>query len=149
MWKKIAYYSVACVFVVLLFCSTAQQQKTAEMTLQETSSSIKSKLQYLKNESDNMIMQLTELSQELAQSEEQRKAQQAQLKILSDSSMNITQQLTSSYETINSLQYKIQQKNSILSTLIVILVLRISCMFVGFLFYIKGIKLPRWLDILL
>lgn len=148
MWKNLGLY-LFLFFFVGSFCSSVAQQTELTTTLVTTSSTIKDKLQSLKNESDNMIFQLHELSQELQLSESQRKDQEVQLMTLSDSLMSINQQLTRSFENITRLEAKLHLKNKILSVLIAVLVLRTICMFAGFVLYIKGIKLPRWLDILL
>lgn len=153
MWKKLLPYLFVCCCVALLFCSVANQQETIEQTLQTTSSSIRDKLQILKQNSDGIMMLVTSLQNELnntrALSEAKQKALEQKSTSLSNSLITINQQLNDSYMTITALEKKISIKNNILTVLIVVLVIRTVGMFIGFLFYLKGIKLPRWLDIIL
>lgn len=153
MWKKLSICLFVCCCVVVLFCSVADQQETIEQTLQATSSSIKDKLQNLKQNSDGIMQLVTTLQNELINtrvlSETKQKALEQKSMNLSNSLTSINQQLNDSYKTITALEKKIAIKNNILTILIVILVIRTLGMFIGFLFYLKGIKLPRWLDIIL
>lgn len=121
----------------LLLPAAAQQEELTNLSL-----SIKDRLLYLKQESAVMKTQLETLSKNLKASETERKALMEQSTKLSNSLMNINKQLSDCYN-------KIERDKVVIKILLYILVIRTIAMIAGYVLYAKGIKLPRWLDILL
>jgi hypothetical protein len=62
---------------------------------------------------------------------------------------DINERLNSSNETIKTLEIRLQGAIKICMTLAVLIALRLLAMVVAYVIYLKGIPLPRWLDILL
>lgn len=153
MCKRLALLNV---LLFLSFCllvpvsaQDAQAYPDKEQVLNQTSLLIKSKLQDLKTESDYMKQQLTELSASLKTSDLEQQRLKQQSMMLSASLTSINESLNNSYLTISKYEQKLKDKNKILNTLLIIVIIRICTTAVGYGFYIKGIRLPRWLDILL
>lgn len=135
--------------LVPVFAQDAQAYPDKEQVLNQTSLLIKSKLQDLKTESDYMKQQLTELSASLKTSDLEQQRLKQQSMMLSVSLTSINESLNNSYLTISKYEQKLKDKNKILNILLIIVIIRICTTAVGYGFYIKGIRLPRWLDILL
>lgn len=135
--------------LVPVFAQDAQACQDREQVLNQTSSLIKSKLQDLKTESEFMKQQLTELSASLKTSDLEQQKLKQQSKMLSISLTSINESLNSSYQTITRYEQKLKDKNRTLNILLCIVIIRICTTVVGYAFYLKGIRLPRWLDILL
>ena len=141
--------------VVLLFISAASQnQETQE--LKTTSSLIKEELQNLKQKSEELNKNLALVTQDLKRTSEdlrisEQKVQelQAQSTELSTSLINMNQLLSNSYETITRYEAQLKMKNKILTTLIIIFAVMILLKIAGYILYAKGIKVPRWIDILI
>lgn len=153
MCKKLALLSTLLfLFFCLLvpvFAQDAQVCQDKEQVLNQTSLLIKSKLQDLKTESDYMKQQLTELSASLKTSDLEQQRLKQQSTMLSASLTSINESLNNSYLTISKYEQKLKDKNRTLNILLIIVIIRISTTVIGYVFYIKGIRLPRWLDILL
>lgn len=135
--------------LVPVFAQDAQAYPDKEQVLNQTSLLIKSKLQDLKTESDYMKQQLTELSASLKISDLEQQRLKQQSMMLSVSLTSINESLNNSYLTISKYEQKLKDKNKVLNILLIIVIIRICTTAVGYGFYIKGIRLPRWLDILL
>lgn len=142
------------VFVVLCCCPVVAQQ--IEPSLTTLSSSIADNLQYLKTESNNMVNQLQQYELTLQQSvkafeqsEKERQALVEQSKTLSSYLTHINEQLNNCYKTMTVYEVKLQQRARIITILLIVLVIRLVLVAVGFVLYIEGITLPRWVDILL
>lgn len=135
--------------LVPVFAQDAQACQDKEQVLNQTSLLIKNKLQDLKTESDYMKQQLTELSASLKTSDLEQQRLKQQSMMLSASLTSINESLNNSYLTISKYEQKLKYKNRTLNILLVIVIIRICTTAVGYGFYIKGIRLPRWLDILL
>ena len=135
--------------LVPVFAQDAQACQDKEQVLNQTSLLIKNKLQDLKTESDYMKQQLTELSASLKTSDLEQQRLKQQSMMLSDSLTSINESLNNSYLTISKYEQKLKDKNRTLNILLIIVIIRICTTAIGYGFYIKGIKLPRWLDILL
>lgn len=153
MCKKLTlFYALLFLSFCLLLPVSAQDAQTCpdkEQVLNQTSLLIKSKLQDLKTESDYMKQQLTELSASLKTSDLEQQRLKQQSMMLSASLTSINESLNNSYLTISKYEQKLKDKNKTLNILLVIVIIRICTTAVGYGFYIKGIRLPRWLDILL
>lgn len=153
MCKKLTLF---CALLFLSFCllvpvlaQDAQACPDKEQVLNQTSLLIKSKLQDLKTESDYMKQQLTELSASLKTSDLEQQRLKQQSMMLSASLTSINESLNNSYLTISKYEQKLKDKNKTLNILLIIVIIRICTTVIGYGFYIKRIKLPRWLDILL
>ena len=53
------------------------------------------------------------------------------------------------YTTMTKYEQKLKTRAKIIFWLIIILVIRFICLGIGLMLYFRGIKLPRWLDIIL
>lgn len=120
------------------------------------SSVIRDKLTNLRTESlitNELLIELqnslTQTSEELRLSESERKELETQREKLSVSLTSIQQQLNGSLDTIIVYEYRLKKQARLLLILTGILVTRILAMLAGFFLYAKGVRLPRWLDILL
>jgi len=140
-------------FVLLVFCSF---HALAQNELTETYLTIRDKLVSLKQESAIMSEQLLSMSEQLAErsqslraSESERTALVEQSRKLSNSLMTINGQLNACYETITELRHQLEVRTIVVTVLIILLFLRVLGMLLGYILYAKGVKLPRWLDILL
>lgn len=135
--------------LVPVFAQDAQACQDKEQVLNQTSLLIKNKLQDLKTESDYMKQQLIELSSSLKTSDLEQQRLKQQSMMLSASLTSINESLNNSYLTISKYEQKLKDKNKTLNILLIIVIIRICTTAIGYGFYIKGIRLPRWLDILL
>lgn len=133
-------------FVAPCFCQDAAQQ---EMALTEMSLVINSKLIDLKKNSAIVTEQLKQLSENLESSQAEATAWKEQSMNLSSSLESINDELNSCYMTITKYEQKLKIRMNIITVLLIILIIRTICMIIGYIIYFKGIKLPRWLDILL
>lgn len=131
---------------VLFFCSSAVPQP---QELTNLSSSITDKLQYLKQEISYTNQQLETVLAKLQLSEKEQEILKQQLTKSSESLIAINEQLNDCYNTITIQKQKLKVRLTISLILLIILIIRTIGMIVGFILYTKGIKLPRWLDILL
>lgn len=131
---------------VLFFCSSAVPQP---QELTNLSSSITDKLQYLKQEISYTNQQLEIVLAKLQLSEKEQEILKQQLTKSSESLIAINEQLNDCYNTITIQKQKLKVRLTISLILLIILIIRTIGMIVGFILYAKGIKLPRWLDILL
>lgn len=140
-----------CLLLVFLLLSQPSFSQDAEPQeeLSQLSSSIASNLQSLRLESEAMAERLSRLSQTLQESESERRELEIQSSRLSSSLTAINEQLNDSYRTITAYEEKLRMQRRALSIMLVVLALRMAGMVAGYILYAKGIKLPRWLDILL
>ena len=140
-----------CLLLVLLLLSLPSFSQDAEPQeeLTSLSSSIASNLQSLRLESEAMVEQLIRLSQTFQQSESKRKELEIQSSRLSSSLTAINAQLNDSYRTIAAYEEKLRMQRVTMTIMLLVLGLRLVGMVAGYILYANGIKLPRWLDILL
>ena len=142
-------------FIVLLLCCVcsfvyAQDvQVNLEQELAVTSSSISANLVNLKVQSETMKQLLMIQSERLERYEIDQKIWEQQSMELSSSLDSINNSLNSSYETITRYETKLKIQCRVLAVLLIAIVIRIISMLIGYILYIRGIKVPRWLDILL
>ncbi len=155
MWKSVLAGLLALCACVLLQSQDLQWQSGSEdaraprKELSLLSSSIRDNLMKLRQESAIMSEELTRLRNELTISENERKALEEQSRKLSDSLTNINRQLNSSYETITRYEMQLRHKKKVLGALAAALLVMIAGKLAGYWLYAKGIRVPRWLDILL
>lgn len=134
------------VFVFVLPVQVAAQPGS-ELTY--LSSSINDRLTDLKRNSAIVTEQLTALCENLELSQQEALQWKAQSTILSDSLASINEELNSSYETIIKYEQKLKTTNKVLSALCCVLIGMLLFKIFAYVIYAKGVKLPRWLDILL
>lgn len=89
------------------------------------------------------------LRDDLKISQEELQTWKEQSTRLSDSLTSINEQLNASYETITRYEQKLRARTKVLVLLTLIVAVRLLLMLAGYALYFKGIRLPRWLDILL
>lgn len=142
---------VLCSFLsVHCFCQdVSQQSDTQTLTLEDYSYSIKQKLLDLRKNSAIVTEQLKTLSENLEQSQAEVQVWKEQSTSLSSSLTSINEELTSSYKTITLYEHKLKTRTKLVTALLIICFIRVAGMLLGYFLYWKGIKLPRWLDILL
>ena len=114
----------------------------AEEPLMNLSSTIREKLLLQRQELMSVQNELVSVQNDLV-------AAQEELMKSSSSLMSINEELMISYSRITILEKEAKQKTKVLLVLLLIVFIRTVCMLIGYILYIKGIKLPRWLDILL
>jgi hypothetical protein len=59
------------------------------------------------------------------------------------------ERLSSSYKTITVLEQRLKTTVKLVIFLAALLAVRLALMVLGFILYAKGVKIPRWMDILL
>ena len=131
------------------FVCAQDVQVNLEQELAVTSSSISANLVNLKVQSETMKQLLMIQSERLERYEIDQKIWEQQSMELSSSLDSINNSLNSSYETITRYEAKLKIQCRVLAVLLIAIVVRIISMIVGYILYIRGIKVPRWLDILL
>lgn len=151
---RIRVIFLLCIWLVV-FCGVpwvAQAQSQLESlssSIRETLSLLKAQSNDLQSELTNTIVQLQTRSQDLKMSEQER----TRLEELSTNLQSSLNSMTKKYEALYSVseQYKYKLRTTIkfCVALVVILVLRIIAMCAGYILYAQGVKLPRWVDILL
>ena len=92
---------------------------------------------------------LTQVLEQLKTSQIEAEGWKAQSTTLSKKLMSINEQLNNCLMTIEKLEAEIRLKNKVIGWLLTILVVRTLLMVIGYVLYAKGVRLPRWLDILL
>lgn len=138
--------------VLLLLCAAccfSQDAQVQEKGLTELSSAIRDRLTDLKKNSAIVTERLTMLSENLEFSQAEAQWWRERSTSLSSSLMTINEELSSSFETITRYEQQIKTKNKALTWLIIILLIMTAGKVAGYILYAKGIRLPRWLDILL
>lgn len=155
MWKR----KILLVLLLVLFCFTLPFVSLAQSSqdvppqesipLTEISSHIKQKLQDLKTQSQVINVRLDILSKNLETSEKERLELKEQSTKLSVSLMNINEELTRCYGDIERYKNTLEERTAILTCLAIFMVIRLVAVLIGYILYFKGIKVPRWLDILL
>ena len=129
-----------------LSCAGAQEQ---EKSLRELSWSISERLTDLKKNSALVTERLMVLSESLEQSQREAAQWREQSTSLSVSLASINDELTSCYSTITEYEAELRRRARTLWILTAVVAARIVMMIAGFVLYAKGVRLPRWLDILL
>ena len=135
--------------LLVLFIYVAPAQANLQEELTKTSSTINGMLLNLKVQSSNMKEQLETVSENLKASEAELSLWKQQSMDLSRSLDSINNSLTHSYTIITNYESKIAMQYKILVVLLIIIVARLLTMIIGYILMFKGIKVPRWMDILL
>lgn len=130
-----------------LCCAPARAQDT--VTLEETSSAIRSRLQDLRTSSALVTAQLTELSEDLRASRSEAEELRERSESLSSSLTAISAKLSDSCETITLYGERLRRRARIIAVLTIVIAVRLLGMILGYVLCFRGVKTPRWLDILL
>ena len=133
--------------VLCFVCLSAAPAQEKELT--NLSSTIKEKLIDLKVSSALVTEQLNQVSEDLKASQNEASQWKELSTNLSNSLVSINEELNSCYMTIEKQEMQSKIKTKWITVLLVILIVRTIGMIAGYVIYAKGIKLPRWLDILL
>ena len=152
-WSKLKSQFLVCLFCWLLVASAASQPQYMSTT--EVSSTIKEKLIDLKANSAAVTAQLETLQETLKASQSKLEASQSEVEEwrtkstqLSDSLMNINEELSRCYETITVYETKLKFRAKVISILIALCVLRLLLVLLSIILRIKGIVLPTWFYII-
>lgn len=140
-------FLVCLLLVLFIYVVPAQANLQEELT--KTSSTINGMLLNLKVQSSNMKEQLETVSENLKASEAELSLWKQQSMDLSRSLDSINNSLTHSYTIITNYENKIAMQYKILVVLLIIIVARLLTMIIGYILMFKGVKVPRWMDILL
>lgn len=142
----------ACLALCLAPCFS-QDAPHGEVTLEEgletLSSTIKDRLLSLRQESLSMREQLETLSASLETSQSEQAILAEQLMSSSASLTSINEELMSSYNSIARLELKVKSRGRIVLVLGIVFGAMICLKILGYILYAKGIKVPRWIDILI
>ena len=142
-WVKRLFLFCALLVVCLLVAPAQAKELTAK------SLTIKEKLIDLKTNSAIVTEQLKTLSEDLTLSQNEASQWKERSMNLLNSLTSINEELNSCCMTITKQSLELKIKSRIINVLLAILILRTVGMIAGYIIYAKGIKLPRWLDILL
>ena len=156
-WAK-GIVSVMCFSLLFGFCWAQAQSELSEdaqphqeehQELRILSSNIRDRLLSLKQESLSMKEQLEMLSASLESSQGAQAILAEQLTKSSASLTSINEELTSCYDSIAKLESKVKSRGRIVLALGIVFGAMILAKIAGYILYACGIKVPRWLDILL
>lgn len=148
--KRWAFCSLLCSLLWLSLPLYAQQDAAPnELTLEELSLSIKEKLITLKVNSEVVTEQLRTQSEALKLSKEEAVKWETTSTKLSNSLKSINDEYNTLLIDYEKAKAKLETHTKINIALTLLIVLRFIAMVFGYVLYAKGVKLPRWLDILL
>lgn len=135
--------------LLVLFVYVVPAQANLQEELTKTSSTINGMLLNLKVQSSNMKEQLETVSENLKASEAELNLWKQRSMDLSRSLDSINNSLTHSYTIITNYENRIAMQYKVLVVLLIIIVARLLMMIIGYILMFKGVKVPRWMDILL
>lgn len=128
------------------FLHAQQQQSEATLIL---SSQIKEQLSDLKTQRLLLEKSIQELSDELTLSEGRRLQLETELSDLNSSSLSMIGKLETYSKRLTDYEIQLRARARWIAVLLTILTVRTACMAAGFVLYARGVRLPRWLDIIL
>ena len=131
-----------------VFSQDAPPQELEE-ELTGLSSNIKGKLLSLKEESLAMRERLETLSRDLEKSRSEASTLAEELMMSSASLMNINEELITSYDSIARLEERVRTRTRVVIAFGVVFAVMTALKIAGYILYAKGVKVPRWLDILI
>lgn len=134
-------------FLLAFFC--LRDASPQEQALRESYLSIRDKLTSLKSESELVTEQLTQLSESLTASQKEAAEWEAQSTTLSESLTSINEQLNDYLLTIEKQDAKLKTSRKVIAACGLLMIAISLLKILAYALYLKGIKLPRWLDILL
>ena len=145
-WLEISLLALA----LLAPCYSQDAPRQEEhQELQILSSNIRDRLLSLRQESLSMKERLETLSASLESSQGAQAILAEQLTRSSASLTSINEELTSCYDSIAKLESKVKSRGRIVLVLGIVFGVMILAKIAGYILYAYGIKVPRWLDILL
>ena len=130
-----------------VYSQDVSQVNSQELTL--LSSTIKDKLLSLRDDSNRLNLELETLSKSLENSQSEVAILSEELMKSSHSLTSINEELMNSYLSIELLQRKVKTRSLVVLILGIVFGVMIIAKIVGYVLYAKGVKVPRWLDILL
>ena len=154
-WAKLALFGA---FLTASFWGQSQEAaaalqdappQEAHQELQILSSNIRDRLLSLKQESLYMKERLEMLSTSLETSQSEQAILAERLTSSSASLTSISEELTSCYDSIALLESKVKSRGKVVLILGIVFGVMILAKIAGYILYAKGIKVPRWLDILI
>ena len=125
------------------------EERPQEQELEILSSNIRGKLLSLKQESLYMKEQLETLSASLESSQGAQAILTEQLMSSSASLTSINEELMTCYDSIARLERRVESRGRIVLILGIVFLVMVLAKIAGYILYARGIKVPRWLDILL
>ena len=147
MWKKVLFCFVLCSG---LFCARyAHAEHREKSQVAKLSESIRGQFSELRTQRLLLENSITELQGELTLSETKRQELETKLSGLNTASRNMTDLLESYSKRLTEYEIRLNSRARLIAFLIAILVARVLAMGAGYVLYAKGVRLPRWLDILL
>jgi septal ring factor EnvC (AmiA/AmiB activator) len=140
-----------CASALLLFCSQDAQAslKPLERNIRAGLQSLKTDLLTIQDGLNSTAASLRTANANLELSESEREKQALQLTALSSSLENTLTQLNKSYKDTQALREQVTQERKMNLLFTVVLFGMVILKILGYILYAKGVKLPRWLDILL
>lgn len=148
--RRLALSVLLSVFVIV--CVGAQQPKeelnNLSLSINEELVNLRQEINSLNNDLTRSIGQLNALSSSLKMSNEERELWKTKSTELSTSLENISVSLNNSYGKITELKTRLSVHKRVTIALGIIFGVLIIIKVVGFILYAKGIKLPRWIDII-
>ncbi len=152
--KKWLLYFLPCLVLLLCFQSYRAQAQTPE--LDNLFSTALGKLENSANKIDSLQNELSESRSYIGNLETLSSGQkqtllrqQETLERQSNSLQNINRELTATSQELMVYQMKLRGAIKWAAVLAGILIARLVSMIAGYILYARGVKLPRWLDILL
>lgn len=143
------FLAVVFLFFVCCFVHAEPVQDTLSkqaMTIKESLADLKQQLKDMNTQCASYKKQLESLQ---TMSEEEQKRLNSQLTELSNSLMNTNERLSNSLESVMKLKQTVQLKNKVVSCMLTILIVLSIAKCIGIVLMLKGIKVPRWLDVIL
>lgn len=147
MWKKVLFCFVLCSGLFCARYAHAEHQEKSQVA--QLSESIRGQFSELRTQRLLLENSITELQGELTLSESKRQELETQLSALNTASRNMTDLLESYSKRLTEYEIRLNSRARLIAFLIAILVARVLAMGAGYVLYAKGVRLPRWLDILL
>lgn len=123
--------------------------KPIEQTLQAQSSNIRERLMNLKIQSYELTSLCQTLNEDLAKSKAEAQTLRTKSTELSENLIHINQELTDCYSNITRLETRLKAETEKTRTLGIIFGVMTLIKVAGFILYSRGVRVPRWLDILL
>jgi septal ring factor EnvC (AmiA/AmiB activator) len=153
-WKRFFLSLLLLLCSFSLFAQAGAEQSGQSLT--QLSSTINGKLLNLKAEINSLQTDLTSTTASLAQasqdlriSETERREWEAKSTTLSASLESISAELSDSLQTITVYKTRLERLNRDFLIFGIVGLVIILAKFAAFLLYAKGVKTPRWLDIIL
>ena len=146
-WLKISLLALA--LLAPCYSQDAPPLEERKEELEILSSNIRGRLLSLKQESLSMKERLETLSASLESSQGAQAVLTEQLMSSSASLTSINEELMGCYDSIAKLEARVESRGRIVLVLGIVFGVMILAKIAGYILYAYGIKVPRWLDILL